>query len=232
MGSTQRGAIVSRNDNGTLERVDGTNTYIGSATLESGKVVTKRFRRTGNDEAEVERKWLKWQGRNIEAKEEPMAEAYEVKANGKAAECPFSGRECGPKCPMYSQGNRACSLMLGGIGLFNISVNLSRLDPNESLELIAMALGDLGGQRAEAADEPLPTAAATVEDGVKAYLEDKSFLTFVNLHSKTAYSPYRKFCEENGFPAETESGFSSAVRERYPELRSERAHGGCRFVAV
>lgn len=229
MGSIQRGGIIRKNDNGTLERVDGTNTYIGSATLPSGKVVTKRFRCQGFDEDEVERRWLKWQGKNDE---ETQEEDMVSEANDKKSKCPFSGDECTSRCPMYSPSNRACTIMLGGIGLYNIGCNLMNLDPNDSLELIAMAVGDLRRDGAEPMPSTVEAKALTVEDGVKAYLEDKSFLAFVNLHSKTVYAPYKKFCEDNGFPAETESGFSQVVLKSFPELKSEKAHGGRTFVAA
>lgn len=66
MGSIQRGGIIRKNGNGTLERVDSTNTYIGSATLENGRIVTKRFRCIGFKEDEVAERWLKWQWRETE----------------------------------------------------------------------------------------------------------------------------------------------------------------------
>lgn len=230
MGSIQRGGMVSRNDNGTLERVDGTNTYIGSATLESGKVVTKRFRGPWQNEDKIIDQWLKWQGKNVdEIQEEDMAQEN---TNCKTSKCPFSGDECTPRCPMYSPNNRACTIMLGGIGLYNIGCNLMNLDPNDSLELIAMAVGDLRKADSEPVTPTVETKALTVDDGVKAYLEDKTFLSFVNLHSKTVYSPYKKFCEANGFPAESESGFSQVVLKSYPELKSEKTHGGRTFVAA
>ena len=228
MGSVQRGGIIRSNDNGTLERIDGTNTYVGSATLESGKVLTKRFRCQGFDEDDVARRWLKWQGKNVETKEETMAKEIESKKSA----CPFSGQECGGSCPMYSAVHQSCSVMLGGIGLYNIAQNIQSLDASESIELVAMAVGELGGKRVEPAQEPVETPVLTVDDGVSAYLDGKSFLAFVNLHSKTVYAPYKRFCEEKGFPSESESGFSKALLRSFPELKAQPAHGGKTFVAA
>lgn len=230
MGSIQRGGMVARNDNGTLERVDGSNTYIGSATLENGKVITKRFRGNVPEESKIIERWEKWQGRKGDDAQEEVAMDNEIKS--KKSVCPFSGNECGPSCPIWSPANAKCAVMLGGIGLYSIASNLASLDASESIELVAMAIGELRADKPSAKPEPTPTRALTVEDGVKAYLEDKSFLAFVNLHSKTVYSPYKKFCEEAGFPLETESNFSQAILKRYPELKGEKAHGGRTFVAA
>lgn len=230
MGSVQRGAMVCRNDNGTLERVDGTGTYIGSATLESGKVVTKRFRSANRDEESVKDKWLKWQGRNVEdTEEEDMAETRND--NNKSA-CPFSGGECGARCPIYSTAHRACSLMLGGIGMYNVSTNLGLLSSSDAIELVAMAIGELKSNAQSQVPEPVEAAAKTAAEGVEAYLEGKSFLAFVNLHSKTVHAPYKKFCDDNGYPAESESTFSKVILKRYPELKSQPAQGGRTFVAA
>ena len=227
MGSIQRGGMVAKNDNGTLERIDGTNTYIGSATLPNGKVITQRFRGNVPDEKNLVERWLKWQGKKLDKEEEePMAN------NTKKQTCPFSNNECGPSCPMFSPTNRACTIMLGGIGLYNIASNMMKIDPNESIELVAMAIGELKPEKAIVKPEPVATNALTVEDGIEAYLEDKSFLAFVNLHSKTVYSPYKRFCEDKGFPADTEANFSQVILKKYPELKGEKAHGGRTFVAA
>ena len=233
MGSIQRGGIIRKNDNGTLERIDGTNTYIGSATLESGRVITKRFRCQGFDEEAVAERWLKWQGRkteDIEEKEEIMAEEITQK-QGKSQSCPFSGGECTPGCAMFSPSNLKCSLMLGGIGLYNIAANLSKLNCNDAIELVAMAIADEKGKE-QAESAPLQAETKTVADGIRAYLGDKTFLSFVNLHSKTVYSPYKKFCEEEGYPADSEANFSKELLRSFPELKSKTAHGGRTFIAA
>ena len=230
MSSNQRGGIVAKNDNGTLERVDGSSTYIGSATLENGKVITKRFRGGVPDEPKIIQRWEKWQGKKgEEAQEEEEDMAAEI--NKAKSVCPFNGGECGPRCPVYNPASRACSIMLGGIALYNISANLSKLDPNESLELVAMAVGEIRGG-ASSKPEPVETPVRTIEDGLDAYFKGRGFLAFVNLHSKTVYAPYKKFCEKEGFPTETESNFTKEVLRRCPELRGEKAHGGKTFVAA
>jgi len=221
MGSVQRGGLVKKNDNGTLERVDGTNTYIGSATLESGKVLTKRFRCQGFDEADVIGRWEKWQGKKGETPEK------EVRMAEKKMECPFSGAECGSKCPIWSGASNACALKLGGIGLFNISAYLMNLDMSESIELLAMAIADQ-----KPAPKPVAKPEPTAADGIEGYLDGKSFLAFVNLHSKSVYSPYKEFCEEKGFPCVSESSLTKVIEGRYPELKVERGNGGARFSAA
>lgn len=232
MGSIQRGGMVCKNDNGTLERVDGTSTYIGSATLPSGKVITKRFRCANHDEEELKSRWLKWQGRNSlkpngdDGKEK---QAEEEKPMEKTIACPFSGKECGIECPLFSEGNMTCSLKLGGIGLYNMCCNFGKLGIGEELELIALAIAE--SKQAHAKPEP-EESTKTAEQGVDAYLKDKTFLAFVNLHSKTVYSPYRKFCEAEGFPAASEAEFANVVGQMFPELKRQKAHGGCTFVAA
>ena len=221
----KRGATVAENGNGTLERVDGTNTYIGTATLASGKVLTKRFRGEPSCEADVIERWEKWQGRNDDGEE--VGVIAEAKAT-KGRTCPLSCQECAASCPLWSAANGACAIMLGGVALYNMSVNMSRLDMSEPLELLAMAVADSGGSgRPKVAEVTEKTDA----QGVDAYMEGKTFISFVNLHSKTAYSPYKRFCEENGYPCKRESEFTKDVLARFGELHAEKAHGGVRFAA-
>ena len=235
----QRGGIIRSNEFGTLERVDGTRTYIGSTTLPDGKVLTKRFRMSGWDEEAIAERWLKWQGRKSDD-DDDFEEEEAIVANGndnekKNPSCPFSGAECTWTCPLFSVPNGSCSIALGGVGLYNISCNLGLLSSSEAIELVAMAVGELGKsvpREIVRAEEPVETPVKTVADGVEAYLSDKTFLAFVNLHSKTVYSPYKRFCEERGYPAETESNFTKAVKARYPELKANRQAGGCVFVAA
>ena len=231
MGSVQRGAIIRQNECGTLERVDGSSTYIGTTTLESGKVLTKKFRSHSRDDDEVAERWLRWQGRKeeiIEEKEEPIMASESIKI----CTCPFSGKECGALCPIYSTVHGECSLKMAGIGLLNISTNLMRLDMTEPLELMAMAIAESGKREESPAVEHVEAKALTVADGIEAYFDGKRFLDFVNLHSKTAYSPYRKFCDENGYPAEKESAFTKEVKRRFPELKGQPSRGGFVFVAA
>ena len=229
MGSVQRGGIIRKNDNGTLERIGKTNTYVGSATLDSGKVITQRFRCKGFKEDEVAERWEKWQYRelsketNMEKKTTTKTTTTKETAMDKK-NCPFSGTEC-CKCAIYSTGLGACSILLGGVGLYGLSQG--RLEVGEQLELIALAIAET--------KKPEPTVEAkalTAADGVEAYLADKKFLDFVNLHSKAVYSPYRKFCEEKGYPTVSESELTKAVKGRYKELKAETQMGGTRFIAA
>jgi len=238
MGSVQRGGVIRRNDNGTLERIGKTNTYVGSATLPDGKVLTKRFRCEGFDEEAVSQRWLKWQGRKIDVddcyEETDGDDMGDTSRTG--TECPLSGYECRATCPMYSMPNRACSLMMGGVALYNISENLMKLDASESIELLAMAVGEIAkvstaaGGSDEAHEEP--AAALTEGDGLDAYLEGKTFLDFVNLHSKTVNSDYGRFCDEKGFPRAGERDLVTAVKERFPELKGQGVSGGTIFKAA
>jgi len=230
MAYVQRGAIVRQNSCGTLERVDGSSTYIGTTTLESGKVLTKKFRSSARDDDEVAERWLRWQGKNeitVIKEEEPVMEK-----SIKVCTCPFSGKECGAVCPIYSTVHGECSLKLGGIGLLNISSNLMKLDVTEPLELLALAVAEGAGSGSSPAAEHVEANATTVEDGLEAYFGGKRFLDFVNLHSKTAYAPYRKFCDENGYPAEKEAEFTKEVKRRFPQLKGRPDRGGCVFVAA
>lgn len=226
----KRGNLVAENDGGTLEHVGG-RSYVGTATID-GKVVTKRFRRGDEDEADVAERWEKWQGRKAslsdggQTREETMEEKPMDEKSRKGA-CPLSGEACAPSCPMWSAANGACAIMLGGVALFNLSANIGRLDMSEPLELLAMAVAESGGREAKA-DAP---EAPTEEQGVEAYMDGKTFIAFVNLHSKTAYSPYRKFCEERGYPFQKEADFTKTVLARFGELHAEKAHGGVRFAA-
>ena len=166
MGSIQRGGMVAKNDNGTLERVDGTNTYIGSATLENGKVITKRFRGNVPDEQKIVERWLKWQGRKTE--DEEMAEIIKVDDGSKTPKCPFSGCECNAKCPLWSEAQRVCSLKLAGIGLSYVAANLMNLKVDEELELIALAIAESGKKTDKPKAEPARELTAT--DGVEFFL--------------------------------------------------------------
>lgn len=244
----QRGSIIRTNDFGTLERVGRTNTYIGSTTLPDGKVITKRFRCTGFDEEEVARRWRKWQGREseknqdieeiIEEEEEAdMADNNTTIASTVKNPCPFSGVQCSAACPLYSVENGRCAILLGGVGLYNMAANLMRLDMTEPLELLALAVSEISGTQ-KTVDQPAVESKSTakhvptVAEGIDAYLADKTFISFVNLHSKTVYQPYKKFCEQGGFPVESESNFTKVIKERYPELKPKGQAGGCVFMAA
>lgn len=229
MGSIQRGALIKKNDNGTLERVDGTGTYIGSATLPNGKVVTHTFRSSSRNNDEVEKRWLKWQGKQAtEQMEEDMANTTtknNVTAKPKA-KCPFSGDECGALCPLFSPTNAVCSLMLGGIGLYNIASNLMKLKVDDELELIAMAIAE---------QKPSPTPeikVATETEGVDLFLDGKKFLDFVNLSSKRVHSDYKKAVGGKEYPLMKESELMTEIVKRFPELKKKNVHGGSVLVAA
>ena len=233
MGSMQRGAMVARNDNGTLEKPDSKNVYIGSATLENGKVITKRFRGVPKDEQKIIESWEKWQCRKVE-EEDDMAEITKVEANAtskdsKAKTCPFSGNDCGAKCPMWSVANGSCSIMLGGIGLFNIAANLMKLDVGEELELIALAVAE---SRKPAVEHKEPVRALTEQDGVDLFLDGKKFLDFVNLSSKRVFSDYKKALNDTGYPLMKEAELVNEVVKRFPELKKKGVHGGSVLVAA
>ena len=227
MGSVQRGGIIRKNDNGTLERIGKTNTYVGSATLDSGKVITQRFRCKGFKEDEVAERWEKWQCREL-SKETNMEKTTTKTTTKKETamdkkNCPFSGTECA-KCAIYSTGMGACSILLGGVGLYGLSQG--RLEVGEQLELIALAIAETKKPKA------VETKALTAKDGVEAYLADKKFLDFVNLHSKTVYAPYRKFCEENGYPQVKEAELTKEIKARFTELKGKSSNGGTVFLAA
>lgn len=237
MGSIQRGAIVRKNDNGTLEWVDGSRTYIGTATLSSGKVLTKRFRRNGFNEEEVAERWLKWQGKNLD-KDEPLEEEEnimtETNTNSKAKKCPFGGSDCTASCAMFSDANLECALKIGAIGLFSLTGNFIKLDPNESLELIAMGIGELKTAMAQNAPAPQPTVAhmPTEAEGIEAFLAGKTFLNFVNLHSNPVYAKYKKFCQDEDFPCASKKTIVKAIDDRFPEIKSVGKTGGSVFEAA
>lgn len=223
--SGKRGGTVASNDNGVLERDGSSSTYIGTATLDDGKVLTKRFRGNVKDEPRIIESWKRWQGRKADGEEEVA-----VENSKKAKECPLSGRACGAACPMFSQSNRACSLALGAIGLYNMTCNVMKLDPNESLELIAMAVSEIGGKGVgKAAPQPHGT---TEKDGLDAYLDGKTFVRFVNLSSKKVHAEYAAFCRENGYQPYGEHDMMQAIASRYSELKVKGVRGGSVFEAA
>lgn len=240
----QRGGIIRKNDNGTLERIDGTHTYIGSATLENGRVITKRFRCKGFDEEDVARRWETWQCRKDNAGDEDEENYYkeEDMANEKTINCPFNGNECTATCPLFSIENQACSVKLGGIGLYNMSTNLMKLDASEPIEMVAMAVGELGSAMKSVGNPVAATAKEspvkqepkkpTEADGVNAFLDGKTFLNFVNLHGKAVNGQYVKFCHDNGYPVMKESELISRVAASYPELKRVKKMGGSVFEAA
>lgn len=239
MGSIKRGATIKKNDNGTLERVDGSRTYIGSATLPSGEVITKRFRRNGHDEDEIVERWLKWQGKNSDEEVGETEEEEAEMADKKKSCCPFNGNECTYTCPMFSEHNGACTIRLAGTGLYYIANNLMKLDANESIELVAMAVGEL--KREPVKEAPVETATAeethveagpTEEDGIEKFLDGKTFLNFVNLHGKAVYGQYTKLCNESGMPKTGEKHLLEEVEKRYPELKRRGVRGGSVFEAA
>lgn len=229
MGSIQRGGMVAKNENGTLERVDGTNTYIGSATLENGKVITKRFRGNVPNEPKIVERWLKWQGRKTE--EEDMAEIIKVDNDSKTPKCPFSGCECNYKCPLWSEAQSACTLKLGGIALNYMAANLMKMKVDDELELIALAIGELGKNRPEK-PKAEPAKAQTANDGIELFLKDKKFLDLVNLSSKRVHSDYKKALAGKGYPLVRESELMAAIVKHFPELKKKTVHGGSVLVAA
>ena len=222
--------MVARNDNGTLEKPDSKNVYIGSATLENGKVITKRFRGVPKDEQKIIESWEKWQCRKVEEEDDMEITKVETKSkDSKAKTCPFSGNDCGAKCPMWSVANGSCSIMLGGIGLFNIAANLMKLDVGEELELIALAVAE---SRKPATEHKEPVRALTEQDGVDFFLDGKKFLDFVNLSSKRVFSDYKKALNGTDYPLMKEAELVSEVAKRFPELKKKGVHGGSVLVAA
>ena len=251
----QRGGIVRRNDYGTLERISGSRTYIGSATLSNGKVITKRFRGCVPDEPKIIESWEKWQCRKTENEEDIYEEEAEM-ANDKTAgtviaiankkhPCPFNDGECTPACPMYSEANLTCSLKLGMLGLWNIGNNLMNLKVDEEVEMVAMAVAELGSTVSKAAaalpvtapeavqePEPEPAKELTVADSFDAFFEGKNFISFVNLHSNVVFPKYKKFCTELGLPVGTKKEMVDEIGKRYPEIKVVGKTGGCVFEAA
>lgn len=221
MGSSQRGTIVAKNDSGTLEHISGSRTFVGSATID-GKVVTKRFRGSATEQNDVIRRWEKWQCR----KNEEPEEMEDNMSNFNKETCPFSGAACGAGCPLYSVSNKSCALLLGGVGLFNISCNMMKLEMSEPLELIAMAIADQSPRNTEKDSGP------TTEQGVESFLSGKTFLSFINLTSKSIFGDYKRSCEEHGFPTVCESELSAEIASRYPEIVKKGVRGGSMFVAA
>jgi hypothetical protein len=223
--SNRRGSVVAENPGGSLEHVGG-RSYVGSATV-GGKVVTKRFRRGDEDEADVVRRWEKWQGRKEDGEEaEEMAEN-----DVKERTCPLSCQECAPSCPMWSAANGACAIMLGGVALYNMSANFGRLDMTEPLELLAMAVAD-SGAREDARKAPTMEAAKTEAQGMDAYLDGKAFVKFVNLSSKRVHADYAAFCKDGGYPQYGEHDMMQAIASRFSELRVKGVRGGSVFEAA
>lgn len=239
MGSAQRGAIIFKNDNGTLERVDGTSTYVGTATLPNGKVLTKKFRSAARDDDEVRQRWLAWQVKQDrkDEEEEPMERMIEQmnEIEKPKRPCPFSGCECGPTCPVWSEANGSCAVKLGGIGLFNIASNIMGLDVGEEIELVALAVGELtsaiGSVPAPREEKPAVEHAPTEADGIAAFLDGKSYIDFVNLNSKRVFADYKRSCGEK-YPVVRESELVSAIVGRFKELKKQGVHGGSVFKAA
>lgn len=233
MGSIQKGCVIAKNEFGTLERVDGSNTCVGSTTLPDGKVITKRFRGKITDQEKTIKSWEAWQGRESKDEvEDPEETAPKTdirkpaKTPKKTAICPFSGEECGSTCPLYSPTSMACSIFLGGLGLYNIASNMMKVDPNDSLELIAMAVAELGK-----ADIPKKTTKDKSPDLVDGFFKGKSFMAFVNLTSKRVYSDFKKFCSEHGEECPLkETELSDRIFEHYQELERKPVHGGVIYM--
>lgn len=233
MGSIQKGCVIAKNEFGTLERVDGSNTCIGSTTLPDGKVITKRFRGKITDQEETIKSWEAWQGRKSE-EEDPDPEEIAPKTDirkpsktpKKTAICPFSKEECGSTCPMYSPTQMACAIFLGGLGLYNIASNMMKVDPNDSLELIAMAVTELGKT-----DIPTKKEAPKRYDLVDEFFKGKSFMAFVNLTSKKVHSDFKKFCSEYGEECPLkETELSDRIFKHYQELERKPVHGGVVYL--
>lgn len=244
MGSKQRGAIIAKNDYGTLERVDGSSSYIGTDTLPDGKVLKKTFRSSSKNDEEVKKRWLKWQGDHqkpiFEDEEDSQMEKSEPKARppivGRSGtECPFKFSGGGSdilcseeRCALFVTASTSCSLKLGGSGLYYMASNMMRLDVSESLELVAMAIGELNSKPPVEGTDGIKS----IEGGLNGYFEGKTFLNFVNLHGKKIHAEYKKFCVGNGYPLLGESEFVKEVAKRYPDLKPVTKAGGTSFAAA
>lgn len=246
MGSIKRGATISENANGTLERVDGTSTYIGSITMPDGKVFTKRFRSSSRDNDEVTKRWLKWQEKNLEdltnvfgETEEPemdISKDVEIEKTVTGPICPLmsrNGREGFASCQMancafWSEPHMDCSQNLGGIGLYNMAMNLMRLKVDDQLDLIAMAVADLKGSMA--VNNAVVPVVSTRSDGLEEFFADKNFMDFVNLHSKTVYSEYRNLCEKMDYKPVKEKDLVAEIGKRFSEIKCQGVSGGTKLL--
>ena len=120
----------------------------------------------------------------------------------------------------------ACSIFLGGIGLYNLSSNIFKIDPNDSLELLAMAVTELGK-----ADIPKKTTKDKSPDLVDDFFKGKSFMAFVNLTSKRVHSDFKKFCSEHGEECQLkETELSDRIFKHYQELERKPVHGGVVYM--
>lgn len=245
MGSIQKGALIAKNDNGTLQHVDNSSTFIGTATLPNGKVVEKRFRDATKNGAAVKKKWEEWQkktwGKEEEMeREQALPEKTDISENepdkvSKLLACPLlGGQPClEHKCMFMHPMNERCSIPLLGSSLWYIAQNFARLDNAEMLELIAVSVDGLKSTvpAVEIKSEKAPVN--LVKAGLEAFFEGKNFIHFVNMHSKNVHGQYKAFCKEHGYEAYGllgESELAEEIQRRYLELYSETTKGGRIFL--
>lgn len=241
MGSVQKGAMIAKNEFGTLERVDGTRTYIGSTTMQNGKVVTKRFRCDHGNEQKLIARWEKWQCRNEEDdydEEELETMADEKKNDKKGKLCPFTKDICTESCAMYSAANFQCAIQLGGLGLWNMACNIMSLGNRDELELVALAIGDISKKLPEqwpVAQQTQTVSASIAKESspIDEFLKEKDWLSFVNLTSKKVHADFKAMCA-NKYPEVTpmkERDLVDLILERYPKLDVEKISNGRIFRA-
>lgn len=242
MGSIKRGSTVASNDNGTLEHVDGSSTYIGTATMPDGKVITKRFRDSSRDIDAVTLRWQAWQKKAWDKEDAMEREKIRVEEDISEKEadvvstklaCPLlGGKPClDVKCAFMHPVNERCAIALLGTSVWYMAENFARLDNTDALELIAISVDGLKAAQPMLKNEPRLQSRARA--GVDGFFEGKSFLHFVNVHSKSVHQQYKAYCKAHGYDLQdilSETEIAHEILSRYGELDAELMRGGRIFV--
>ena len=217
------GDVMAQNKNGTLVRIDHTNTYEGTATAEDGAVLKKKFRCSTREEA-IDR-WQSWQ----KGKEEKMAKS---ETKGTMGTCPFTG-SCHAGCQMWDDTTGRCAFQDIGFALFGIYKVVG--DEPKAIGRIADALEMIALQEKPAKESDWrggvykPDAKNLIED----YLSEADGYDFINMKSKDVYSGFRVWLANKGVKPEdfpTQQMLTFAVQNKFPDILSYAKAGGGMFV--
>lgn len=184
--------IYGKNDNGELERIDHSSTYVGTATLQDGTVVEKTFRTKSSDDAV--KRWLEWQGKAMELKPKPEPKQEQLQYDE-----PVKSPNAEPE-PKSKQGITELFAYLSRIAnaLEIIALNTETIELKADINLVTT--------ESEQYSEEIE-----LRDSVELFLEGKSIFDFINKTTSQVAKEYFEFCKDGGFEARSQRGFTKKV---------------------
>ena len=225
----KRGAVVFENEHGTLETkkvTNGQGSFVGSCIIGNRETT----RTMVGDKYAVRDRWISWQEMSIQDyKKEMERKEMEKKEIEKkdAVEDVAAMSKGGAALLEYTAAILKQLEALNG-NMEQIAISL--MEVAEAIPRVDRLVGNVETQEQmeiEIESEPIPEP--TVEDGIEAFLDGKTWLYFVNMPTKKVFETmYTKFVKnsEVDYPMAQQRGLTNAILEKFGNLEiTSSGHG-------